>query len=247
MPRGAYKTASLAPVAQERKPKMSDEKRSEIVEKIKKLLAHSVENGATEAEAVAFALKAQRLIAENDIEQWELGDEQRREVIEEESNVNLPRSWSRWLATVVAENFRCKLFLRPVEQGGHVKNYAVFVGYAQDAQAARIVFERLRRVAERAANASRKKHRGASWAYNSITLGFVEGVKGELEKQCQALMLKVPSDVSDYFEDLSLTRTRKSPGCRVSNSLLEEGRETGRDAVRAGRMSKPDDSYMLTA
>ena len=69
---------------------MSDEKRSEILEKIKKLLAHSVENGATEAEAVAFALKAQRLIAENDIEQWELGDEQRREVIEEESNVNLP-------------------------------------------------------------------------------------------------------------------------------------------------------------
>ena len=101
---------------------MSDEKRSEIVEKIKKLLAHSVENGATEAEAVAFALKAQRLIAENDIEQWELGDEQRREVIEEESNVNLPRSWSRWLATVVAENFRCKLFLRPVKQGDHVKN-----------------------------------------------------------------------------------------------------------------------------
>ena len=211
------------------------------------LLAHSVENGATEAEAVAFALKAQRLIAENDIEQWELGDEQRREVIEEESNVNLPRSWSRWLATVVAENFRCKVFLRPVEQGDHVKNYAVFVGYAQDAQAARIVFERLRRVAERAGNASRKKHRGASWAYNSITLGFVEGVKGELEKQCQALMLKVPSDVSDYFEDLSLKRTRKSPGCKVSNSLLEEGRETGRDAVRAGRMGKPDDSYMLTA
>ena len=50
-------------------PKMSDEKRSEIVKKIKKLLAHSVENGATEAEAVAFALKAQRLIAENDIEE----------------------------------------------------------------------------------------------------------------------------------------------------------------------------------
>lgn len=247
MPRGADKTASLAPVAQERKPKMSDEKRSEIVEKIKKLLAHSVENGATEAEAVAFALKAQRLIAENDIEQWELGDEQRREVIEEESNVNLPRSWSRWLATVVAENFRCKIFLRPVKQGDYVKNYAVFVGYVQDAQAARIVFERLRRVAERAGNASRKKHSGASWAYNSITLGFVEGVKGELEKQCQALMLKVPSDVSDYFEDLSLTRTRKSPGCRVSNSLLEEGRETGRDAVRSGRLGQEDASFMLSA
>ena len=225
---------------------MSDEKRSEIVEKIKKLLAHSVENGATEAEAVAFALKAQRLIAENDIEQWELGDEQRREVIEDESNVNLPRSWSRWLATVVAENFRCKLFLQPVEQGNRVKHHAVFVGYVQDAQAARIVFERLRRVAERAGNASRKKYCGASWAYNSITLGFVEGVKGELEKQCQALMLKVPSDVSEYYEGLDLEGMRKPPSNKVAGFLIEEGLEAGRDAVRAGRMGKPDDSYMLS-
>lgn len=199
---------------------MSDDKRSEIVEKIKKLLAHSVENGATEAEAVAFALKAQRLIAENDIEQWELGDEQRREVIEEESNVNLPRTWSRWLASVVSENFRCKLYINPIQQEKSVKNHAVFVGYAQDAQAARIVFERLRRVAERAGNASRKKYRGASWAYNSITLGFVEGVKGELEKQCQALMLKVPSDVSEYYEGLGLESMRKPPSNRVAGFLI---------------------------
>lgn len=225
---------------------MSDDKRSEIVEKIKKLLAHSVENGATEAEAVAFALKAQRLIAENDIEQWELGDEQRREVIEEESNVNLPRTWSRWLATIVAENFRCKFFLDSVEQGNRIKNHAVFVGYAQDAQAARIVFERLRRVAERAGNASRKKYRNASLAYNSITLGFVEGVKEELEKQCQALMLKVPSDVSEYYKGLDLESMRKPPKNKVAGFLVEEGIEAGRDAVRSGRLGQEDASFMLT-
>lgn len=226
---------------------MSDDKRSEIVEKIKKLLAHSVENGATEAEAVAFALKAQRLIAENDIEQWELGDEQRREVIEEESNVNLPRTWSRWLASVVSENFRCKLYINPIQQEKSVKNHAVFVGYAQDAQAARIVFERLRRVAERAGNASRKKYRGASWAYNSTTLGFVEGVKGELEKQCQALMLKVPSDVSEYYEGLGLESMRKPPSNRVAGFLIEEGLEAGRNAVRSGRLGQEDPSFLLTA
>lgn len=226
---------------------MSGDKRSEIVEKIKKLLAHSVENGATEAEAVAFALKAQRLITENDIEEWELGDEQQREIIEEESEVNLPRTWARWLAAVVAENFRCKLLLQPVEQGNRIKYHAVFVGYAQDAQAARIVFERLRRVAEWAGNASRKKYRGASWAYNSITLGFVEGVKGELEKQCQALMLKVPSDVSEYYEGLDLESMRKPPSNRVAGFLIEEGLEAGRDAVRSGRLGQEDPSFLLTA
>ena len=226
---------------------MSDEKRSEIVEKIKKLLAHSVENGATEAEAVAFALKAQRLIAENDIEQWELGDEQRREVIEEESNVNLPRTWSRWLASVVSENFRCKLYINPIQQEKSVKNHAVFVGYAQDAKAARIVFERLRRVAERSGSAYRRKLRGASWAYNSITLGFVEGVRGELEKQSQALMLKVPSDVEEYFEGIELEETRKHSSCQVSEFLKEEGRAIGRNAVRSGRLGQEDSSFLLTA
>ena len=47
--------------------------RERMIEKIGKLLEHSTANGATEAEAVAFALKAQRLMAENGIEEWELG------------------------------------------------------------------------------------------------------------------------------------------------------------------------------
>lgn len=118
----------------------------------------------------------------------------------------------------------------------------------KNAQAARIVFERLRRVAERGGQRFQEEaSRRVVGLQPASPSASSRGVKGELEKQCQALMLKVPSDVSDYFEDLSLTRTRKSPGCRVSNSLLEEGRETGRDAVRAGRIGKPDDSYMLTA
>ena len=67
--------------------------REQIIERIKKLLSHSVENGATEAEAVAFALKAQKLIAENDVEDWELGEECKQEVIEATTEKSYSRAW----------------------------------------------------------------------------------------------------------------------------------------------------------
>ena len=44
--------------------------RGDVIERIKKLLALAEDEGATEAEATAAALMAQRLIAQNDVEQW---------------------------------------------------------------------------------------------------------------------------------------------------------------------------------
>lgn len=41
--------------------------RSKIVERIRKLLALADDKGATEAEAVAAVMMAQRLMAENDV------------------------------------------------------------------------------------------------------------------------------------------------------------------------------------
>lgn len=46
--------------------------RSKIVERIRKLLALADDKGATEAEAVAAVMMAQRLMAENDVADWEL-------------------------------------------------------------------------------------------------------------------------------------------------------------------------------
>ena len=54
--------------------------REQIIERIKKLLSHSVENGATEAEAVAFALKAQKLIADNDVETLHWNEQQAQDL-----------------------------------------------------------------------------------------------------------------------------------------------------------------------
>lgn len=56
---------------------MKDE-REKIVERIRKLLAMSEDRGATEAEAISAVMMAQRLMSDNDVEDWEIhaADEQ---------------------------------------------------------------------------------------------------------------------------------------------------------------------------
>lgn len=75
--------------------------REKIIEKIKKLREHSVENGCNEAEAIQFALKAQKLIADNDVEEWELADEVKR--VTETEGCKASRPWAQSLLAVVAE------------------------------------------------------------------------------------------------------------------------------------------------
>lgn len=77
--------------------------RERIIEKIKKLREHSVENGCNEAEAIQFALKAQKLIADNDVEEWELADEVRR--VAETTTGSTSKAWAPSLALAIADNF----------------------------------------------------------------------------------------------------------------------------------------------
>lgn len=110
--------------------------REQIIERIKKLLSHSVENGATEAEAVAFALKAQKLIADNDVEDWELGEDCKQEVVEVMTEKSYSRAWRSFLACAIADNFRCKAIQsgRYVGNSSRRKTFITFVGYECDAK-----------------------------------------------------------------------------------------------------------------
>ena len=101
--------------------------REKIIEKIKKLREHSVENGWNEAEAIQFALKAQELIADNDVEEWELADEVKR--VTETTTGWTAKAWAPCLAQTIADNFRCKVYQRRVTAR---KDEFVFVGYQAD-------------------------------------------------------------------------------------------------------------------
>lgn len=208
-------------------------KREDVIELIRKLREHNEENGATQAEALAFALKAQRLMAE-----WEIGEDdiaERGHEVTEGATKGYSKSWASTLASVVAVNFRCRVYMRRVTQR---KSSMVFVGYEQDQEAARIVFERLFQVGDRLAREYADFAFTDRNAYRNFAYGFVMGAKEELERQSQALMIVVPSEVNEYYEALDLARSR-SHGRVTSAEGYDRGRSEGRDAVRAGRMSAP--------
>lgn len=222
--------------------------REQIIERIKKLLSHSVENGATEAEAVAFALKAQKLIAENDVEDWELGEECKQEVIEATTEKSYSRAWRCFLAATVAENFRCKAIQRQrfTETGSRRKTFITFIGYECDAKAALMVFEHLYAVGNKLGKEHESRYYTDKDAYENFVRGFTQGVEDELAKQCQALMLVCPKDVDDYYNNMNLKQPRRQRAIFGSEHSREAGRAAGRDAVRSRRVEGGNPAYQLS-
>lgn len=221
--------------------------REDVIDKIRKLLAHSVENGATQAEAIAFALKAQALIAEHDVQEWELGDA--GEVIVEHW-VDLPtrRKWRWYLASIVSDNFRCRTYEQTFgrRRGHRGVPHVFFVGYEQDARAAALVFERLYVIGDELGRRAKREAGGWTYAYDNFVEGFCDGVAGELERQCRALMLVVPQEVSRYYDELDLCDGRPPRTFVFDPEIHDRGKAAGREAVRCGRM-EGDEEHLLGA
>lgn len=232
------------------------EDREKMLNRIKKLLEMTERNGATEAEAVAAALAAQKLMAEYDVEAWELSGEM--EPIEEVL-ARRGRRWQSMLALAVAENFRCKVYINKKHEMGKRRrsSYVTFVGYKHDAEAAKLVYEKLAAVGhkeatkfanERNDELFRHGHRKRETKpfYEGFCEEFINGVKSVLEKQSQALMIVVPKKVDERFEDITRGFGRES--YRPSTYFGEDysaGYRAGRDAVMSGRIGAGSTERLL--
>lgn len=235
-----------------------DGNREKIISRIKKLLALGNDNGATEAEAVAAVLAAQRLMAEADVEDWELHSED-EEPIEERKSEPANRRWRWKLAQAVAPNFRCRFYEnKHYESYGHWDKRTVFYGYRSDAEAAAIAFNYLYKTGDRLASTAVKRayraygHTGG--VYNGFVCGFVDGVKEELEKQSYALMIATPPKVNESYRERSKDFNKIGDArmsLRFENTILaqeaySDGMEQGHDAVRARRIVAEDqEGHML--
>ena len=225
-----------------------------IQEKIKKLLSVTEENGATEQEAIAAALKAQKLMAKLDKPLTNNKDNSSDSADDPIVRVATPkqRNWQLGLAWVIAKNFRCFHYQdrRWDEQKGRNVSHIVFYGHPQDAEAARIVFERLCAAAKRLGNAYARNRRkelvartggkvSQSSIFNTWIDAFIEGVRSELERQSQELMIAIPRDVQRSYRRFSagFKTVRRAPVRRVDDCTTRNaGRNAGRDSVRAGRV-----------
>lgn len=205
---------------------MTDEK---IIRIIKKALALSKDN-PSEEEAKAAALKAQELLAKYhiDMAQVEEFDGGKSEGIVEVS-VNVPsKKWKYRLAQIVADNFRCKHFY-------YGKGIVVFYGHKTDAEVAAETFKYLfdmgNRCAGRVVDKVFAQTGTSAGVYNSFVVGFCDGVSEALDKQCTALMLVIPNDVKESFEE-------KSKGFKTMNcgGLSTRANDSCREAYADGRI-----------
>lgn len=217
--------------------------RAELVEKVRALLARTTENGCTAAEATAAALAAQRIIVANDISDEEVNEGRRREediVVAEGSTFT--RSWGVELTSVIARSFRCRTYFRTTK--GKKRKTAVFYGYESDAAAAALLFERLYEVGCRLANERVREYRrewpaeeSCEGLSNSFLLGFLRGIRDELERQSRGLMVVTSREVNEGYERISgsFGRWKGTAAPSVYHpDAFEDGRARGRGAVRGG-------------
>lgn len=213
------------------------DERAKILERIKKLMALADDRGATEAEAMAAALAAQKLIAEYDVEDWEIHAKDAEPVVKERAE-ETPRKWRWKLADVIGPAFRCRNYNSSCwdKKAGRYRQHMVFVGYKTDARAAALTFNTLYRIGNRLAN---RYTRGCRYnTYNSYVLGFVNGIASELEKQTQALMIAVPPAVKDAYEEMSADFNTVDTSLAYNEQAgwaYQHGLQDGRDAVRSHR------------
>lgn len=213
--------------------------REAIIDRIRALFERTTENGCTEAEAIAAALAAQRLVARYGITDSELSGRREDEDIIEVETASVCTAWSAALASTIATAFRCRVTVTRSGRRSKGKLYTFF-GYETDATAAKMAFERLHEVGSRLAVEEvrrwRRKYPGCSLrgVKSSYCTGFVVGVSDELEQQTKALMVVVPEEVDIAYE--AATRgsgTYAAKGHITHRSAFDQGRSDGRDASRA--------------
>lgn len=209
-----------------------------ILNKIKNLL-DLANNNPNENEAIAAALKAQELMAKYNIELEQLDHkEETREIVKEvyyQSGRHEMKKWKINLSGIIAKNFRCKVYYI----GNKSADDVVFYGYKEDAKIALQVFTYLYEVGNKFAvryyNKCKKEGRQTRGVMNTYLVGFKDGVAEVLQKQCTALMIVTPKEVTESYEEMSKGWKKVKSTLRLSGdtSAYSSGKSDGRDMASA--------------
>lgn len=184
-------------------------------------LLRMIEGAGTAAESQAAALALQRLLAENGMSMADVANDGDGR---DEAPVELgtaPRSrYPRWmiaLATVIAYNFRAKVFIDTVPQGPKERQRVVFFGLSEDIELAKRCYEVFTRAANKLFRTWRDAYRRETGLAGRLPASventwydaFVLGIKDAFSEQVAsdgvlALAIACPKRVEDGYEALGL-------------------------------------------
>lgn len=200
-----------------------------IISKIEKLFALANKNTSAE-EAQAALLKAQKLMADYNIETNALGLQEATRIVEKYTTIRR-KKYNVILARIIASSFACKMFLHG--------DYIAMFGKQDDVEAATASMEFISRIMHKQAtqavrNAGYTPNRaGSSIPYNSYCVGFCLGLKNHTDNQTTALAIVVDQKVEDAFDN-------RFNGCKVKHLRATKYRRDSAynngyaDGVKAG-------------
>jgi hypothetical protein len=191
-----------------------------IISKIEKLLALAG-NNPSEAEAQAAMLKAQKLMAEHnlDMSTFKEAGEVKKEVEQVWVKGGHNCNWMIRLAQVVAENFRCNL-LRGTGYG------LVFIGLKEDVAICTQVFNFASHTMDRNMTKLRRQYRKQGLSTEGISgdyaMGFISGLRDKFKEQVEnnnwGLVLVKDNAVMEYTEKVKNPKGKGSSGKPLKRS-----------------------------
>lgn len=169
---------------------------NKVLDKIKKLLALS--KSPNEHEAQAAMLKAQELMAKYNISVEESVETEitYTSTIAETSGNSTFRAP---LSAIIAKNFRCEVFM--------ANDCIAFYGHSEDVPVCKEVFEyaykTIKKLGTKRYNEAKKAGYETRGFYTQYQTAFLIALKDAFEKQCTALMIVTPTDVTENFIKMS--------------------------------------------
>lgn len=197
---------------------------SNIISKIEKLLALAG-NNPSENEAQAAMLKAQKLMAEHnlDMAQFENKSQEKKEAIAEYLQGYHNTHWAISLGKVICNNFRCNLLKAP--------GYGlVFVGLKGDVVICKAVFTFAAHTLEKNMMKLRRQYRKQGLPTDGISgdyaAGFIAGLKAKYNEQVNrnnwGLVLVKDALVEQKTKDMVDPKKKVSLGKKLSRSGNKE-------------------------
>jgi hypothetical protein len=209
------------------------------IQKVVRNLFERAESTHSQNEAEQAILKAHELMAKYGITAAAAEDEIKygEEAVKHPGN----RKFRRNLANIIAPNFKCKVYIS--------KKQLHFFGRDADVKIAKEVFEHaysfMYRETNRMCRELRGNHFNATGITNSYALGFLRGLKEKLDEQSTALMVIVPPDVNEKFDDIGKARNFRSSKTKLTvqkggyaGSVYNQGLSDGRTVLNGRRLDK---------
>lgn len=191
-----------------------------IISKIEKLLALAG-NNPSEAEAQAAMLKAQKLMAEHNLDLAQFKDQPKgeKEAVTEYFRGYHNTNWAISLARVICDNFRCNLLRAP--------GYGlVFVGLKEDVAICKAVFtfaaDTLNKNMMKLRRQYRKVGKSTDGISGDYSAGFIAGLKAKYQEQVEknnwGLVLVKDALVEQKTKDITNPRGKARSGKRLNRS-----------------------------